>query len=206
MKPDHVFINCPFDTDYQLLFEAMIFTVFACGFVPRCALEEADAANLRLSKILELINDCEKSIHDLSRTEVGESGLPRFNMPFELGLMMGAKHFGGKKNRKKSALVLVKDKYSLPSYMSDMGGNDPSHHEGRPEAVVEIVRHYLSERPQGGPVPGKKHIFDGFSSFNNWLPLAAGEAGLDFDEVSAFRHYRTYSHFVTEYLRNRPVL
>jgi len=35
-----VFINCPFDNQYWPLFEALVFTVIACEFEPRCALEE----------------------------------------------------------------------------------------------------------------------------------------------------------------------
>ena len=127
-------------------------------------------------------------------------------MPFELGLMMGAKYFGGKKNQKKSALVLIKTRYSLPAYMSDLGGNDPAHHDDVSERVVDLVRRYLSERPQGGPLPGWQHIFDSFTSFEEWLPEAATEAKLSYEELNVFNHYRTYTYFVTEYLRNRPVL
>jgi len=41
-----------------------------------------------LDKILKLIGDCEYSIHDLSRVELGpqEALHAPFNMPFELGL------------------------------------------------------------------------------------------------------------------------
>lgn len=46
-----VFINCPFDNEYQPIFEAVVFTVVACGFTPRCALEELDSGTVRLKKI-----------------------------------------------------------------------------------------------------------------------------------------------------------
>ena len=36
---DNVFINCPFDSAYKPLFDAMVFTVHDCGFVARCALD-----------------------------------------------------------------------------------------------------------------------------------------------------------------------
>jgi len=32
--------------------------------------------------------------HDISRTELNEHSLPRFNMPLELGLFLGASRFG----------------------------------------------------------------------------------------------------------------
>ena len=35
---ENVFINCPFDGEYQPLFRALVFAVQICGFVPRSAL------------------------------------------------------------------------------------------------------------------------------------------------------------------------
>ncbi len=32
---DSVFINCPFDDEYDPIFRAIIFTVAVCGLVPR---------------------------------------------------------------------------------------------------------------------------------------------------------------------------
>ena len=77
-----VFINCPFDAEYRPLFRAMCFAIVACGFVPRCALDELDSAMVRFEKILDLITACEFSVHDVSRVELdARSGLPRINMP-----------------------------------------------------------------------------------------------------------------------------
>ena len=53
---DNVFINCPFDVTYNLLFDAMGFTVHDCGFIARCALEEEDASQVRIDKIYTIIN------------------------------------------------------------------------------------------------------------------------------------------------------
>jgi len=78
-----VFINCPFDRQYYPLFEALVFTVLACGLHPRCALEELDSGTVRLEKIQKIIRSCRFAIHDLSRVELsGPRSLPRFNMPF----------------------------------------------------------------------------------------------------------------------------
>jgi hypothetical protein len=91
----NVFINCPFDKEYSSLFDAIVFAVHDMGFRPRCALEARNAGQFRLEKILEIISQCKYSIHDLSRTELDpENRLPRFNMPFELGLDLGCKKFG----------------------------------------------------------------------------------------------------------------
>lgn len=50
-----VFINCPFTEDYASLFEAMTFTVLACGYLPRSALEKGDSGEVRMDKITRLI-------------------------------------------------------------------------------------------------------------------------------------------------------
>ena len=89
---NNVFINCPFDSDYKPLFDAMIFTVHDCGFIARCALEEDDASQVRIDKIYSIIADCRYGIHDISRTQLdAASGFSRFNMPLELGIFLGAK-------------------------------------------------------------------------------------------------------------------
>lgn len=88
-----VFINCPFDETYTPILRAIIFAVYRCGFVPRSALEADNGLQNRLHKIQSVIAGCHYGIHDISRTELNENGLPRFNMPFELGLFFGAQCF-----------------------------------------------------------------------------------------------------------------
>ncbi|MFT4154443.1 hypothetical protein [Parafilimonas sp.] len=85
---DFVFINCPFDDAYMALLHAVVFTVYRCGFFPQCALGDEDSSTSRLEKIINIIENCKYAIHDLSRTETGTSGFPRFNMPFELGIFL----------------------------------------------------------------------------------------------------------------------
>ena len=80
-----VFINCPFDEDYRAMFEAIVFTVHACGLTPRCALEADNAVEPRFEKIVRIIKSCRFGIHVVSRTQLNAEGLPRFNMPLELG-------------------------------------------------------------------------------------------------------------------------
>src|SRR5262249_22904383 len=89
--PAAVFINVPFDDAYDPLLEALVFVIQASGYKVRCALEESDSGDIRLDRLVRLIAESPRSIHDLSRIEIGE--LPRFNMPFELGMTMGAKRF-----------------------------------------------------------------------------------------------------------------
>lgn len=99
---DQAFIHCPFDGEYRPMFEALVFAVYDCGFVARCALELEDGSQVRIDKIEQIIGDCRLGIHDISRTELdGTWSLPRFNMPLELGLFLGAKRYGTGSQRRK---------------------------------------------------------------------------------------------------------
>jgi hypothetical protein len=65
---DSVFLNVPFDAEYQPIFDALVFTVFDCGFVTRAALETDDSTQVRIQKIYDLIDGSKYGIHDISRT------------------------------------------------------------------------------------------------------------------------------------------
>lgn len=100
---DNVFLNCPIDSVYKELFDAMVFAVHDCGFIASCVLEEADASQVRIDKIYDIIAECRYGIHDISRTELDEvSGFPRFNMPLELGVFLGEKKFGIDAHKRKN--------------------------------------------------------------------------------------------------------
>ena len=86
---ENVFINCPIDEEYAPLFQAIVFTIHRLGFRPRCSREVYDSGGSRLENIMEIIADCKYGIHDISRTQLGTNKLPRFNMPFELGIDLG---------------------------------------------------------------------------------------------------------------------
>jgi hypothetical protein len=47
-----VFINCPFDSEYKQQFHALLFTVYDCGFSPRCAKEAPDSRSSSLPEDL----------------------------------------------------------------------------------------------------------------------------------------------------------
>ena len=94
-----VFLNCPYDPEYQALFDAAVLSVACCGFTPRSALETGTFAESRMARIVRAIFESKYSIHDLSRCQgEGDANLARFNMPLELGIAMArrylAKHAG----------------------------------------------------------------------------------------------------------------
>lgn len=196
----NVFINCPFDEDYRPCFEALLFTIMACGYRARCALEDNDAATIRYDKLCELIRDSPYSVHDLSRVELGVNNMPRFNMPFELGLYQGARRFGGRKQRQKSALILVREPFALPRYLSDAAGNDPSAHHGDPYQVIRKVRRYLHQRPDGEALPGAGVMRREFERFRAAIPRLADTLQLEPADIHPLDEYRNYLTLLTAFL------
>lgn len=134
-----VFVNCPFDDGYKPLFNATVFAVLDCGFEPRCALQVYDSGQVRIDKIMELIEGCRFGIHDISRTELDPvNGLPQFNMPLELGIFLGAQRFGSGKHREKNCLVLDREPYRYQKFISDIAGQDIAAHGGAVDRVSSV--------------------------------------------------------------------
>ena len=197
----NVFVNCPFDADYRPLFEALIFTIVLSGYNVRCALEDDDAGNIRFDKLRRLIRESSWSIHDLSRTELGTNALPRFNMPFELGLAIGAKYFGSKKQRRNKALILVRERHTLPAYLSDLGGNDPADHGGDPSSLIRVVSRFLHVTPDGHLLPGPQSYISAFAKFKETLPTIAMALDWSAAEADPLTNYRVYLLFLAEYMK-----
>jgi uncharacterized protein YjiS (DUF1127 family) len=174
-----VFINCPFDAEYQPVFEAIVFCVAACGFVPRCTLELTDAAEVRIHNIYQLVAECNHSIHDISRTEVQDQPyqLPRFNMPLELGIFLGAKRFGGRSSSKR-CLIMDRAPYRYKRFISDIGGQDIKAHDRSTARAIRHVRDWLQAAPGRAAIPGGATIWNKYRQFRRELPVIAEEAEL----------------------------
>ena len=140
---DSVFINCPFDSEYRDLLQAIIFAIHSSGFVARSALETMDSGENRLQKIIKIIGESRLGIHDISRVEVKKDEVPRFNMPFECGLFWGCLSYGDSEQKKKKLLVLDNLPYQFQKTLSDIAGQDVPAHNNDPNQVIIIVRQFL---------------------------------------------------------------
>ncbi len=195
---DNVFINCPFDAAYKPLFDAMVFTVHDCGFIARCALEEEDASQVRIDKIYTIIADCRYGIHDISRTELDEnSGLPRFNMPLEFGVFLGAKKFGVVEQKRKKCLVLDKELYRYQQFISDIAGQDIQAHNNEVETLVRVVRNWLRTASGRQTIPGGNIIWERYQTFLWDLPQTVEECQLDVEDLI----FNDYILVVEEWLK-----
>lgn len=180
-----VFINCPFDSDYEILFRALVFAVEDCGFEAHCSLEGANAGEVRISKIARLISECRHGIHDLSRTELDPvHRLPRFNMPLELGLFLGAQWYGSRKQKDKNCLILERKRGDHHDCCSDIAGQDITAHEGDPLKAIAAVRNWLATFRQGiERLPKRRVVQERFQRFQADLPGFCERAGWDPDDL-----------------------
>ena len=182
-----VFINCPFSSDYQPLFHAILFAIFFCGFRPRCALEVNDSSQNRLSKIEAIIEQCRMGIHDISFMKLdSKTNLPRFNMPFEFGIFLAAKRFGNAKQKRKIALTLDTKPYRYRAALSDISGQDIYAHNRSEKSAIALIRDWLdSSRPRSETsLPGGEHIYRQYRKFRRGIPRASREQNLNPDKLT----------------------
>ncbi len=183
-KARDVFINCPFDDEYRPLFNAAVFTAAACGFTPRCALEVDNAGQARFEKIIDLIGACPFGVHDLSRTDLSSSGaLPRFNMPLELGLFLGAMRFGNARQRGKRAVIMDTERSRYRDFISDLAGHDIKAHRGMPDGVIRCLRDFLATNT---PLrtPGVDQIRQWLNQFERELPTSLSSLSTEPNEIT----------------------
>jgi len=185
MSGRDVFINCPFTADYQNHFQATVFTVVRSGFTPRCARESDDGGEVRFEKICRIISGCPYAVHDISKTEPdADSGLPRFNMPFELGLFLGAKRFGGRPHRQKKSLIFDRAPFRYQSFISDISGQDIHPHNGEVDQLIRELATWLRDQARDPKVPGGIAVADEYSKFKVDLPSIAADMQLQLSELT----------------------
>lgn len=188
-----VLINCPFDTNYKPILDAIVFAIHDCGYVARTALEEINSARTRLRKIIQIIDECNYGIHDISRTEVAPpQHWPRFNMPFECGLFFGACEFGGKRHQQKRLLVLDSQPYRYRGTLSDIAGQDIGVHHDDPKRAIACVRTFLSRASGGRRIPGADGIWKRYELFRKQLPDLASQIHLTLDEITSLESFGDY--------------
>lgn len=167
IDPAHaVFINCPFDDQFAPLFDAIVFAVIRCGFIPRSALESGSVSEPRMERIVQAIFSSKYSIHDLSRCRgEGSEQLARFNMPLELGIAMARRYKSARKADRHDWLLLVPEGHLYQRFLSDLSAWDPKTYDGRPESLVPHVVAWLATRPDAVSTPTPMQVLAGLPRF-----------------------------------------
>lgn len=184
---NNIFINCPFDNDYYPLLKSLLFTCLFCELTPKLS-ETKDGDDIRVRQIQKLIEKSKYSIHDISRIlpdaylnllketnkkskkktkgkkkSINEKEfLPRFNMPFELGLDLGCKHYS---KTDKKCLILEEKQYRYKEVISDIAGQDVTSHDNSPYLLMKSVRNWIYTFNKKSKPKSFKLIWDLFNEF-----------------------------------------
>ena len=109
---------------------ALVAGLCAFGLRPRATVE-IPGPTRRLDRIPELISVCRYSFHDLSRVQLSR-GAPRFNMPFEIGLVVATAHW-----RPAHQWFLFEARaFRVQQTLSDLAGTDAYVHGDAPQRLL----------------------------------------------------------------------
>ena len=147
VREEDVFLNVPYDAEFENLLLAYIAGISAFGFAPRATLE-IPFGQRRLDRILSLIRQSRYSIHDLSRVQLDRNAprTPRFNMPFELGLTVALERSAHPDH---SWIVCETVPHRIKKSLSDLDGTDAYVHGGTVAGVFrELGNAFVGSRRQ----------------------------------------------------------
>lgn len=133
-RANTVFLNIPYDNRFRRLYVAYLVGLIYLGLKPRVTLG-LPGGRRRLDRILGLIAGCRYSIHDLSRVQLDRMppATPRFNMPFELGLVVC---WAQLRPAQHEWFLFETLPYRAAKSISDLNGTDPHIHDGTAEGVM----------------------------------------------------------------------
>jgi hypothetical protein len=163
-----VFLNIPYDNGFEDLYLAYI-----VGLMQLCLRVNATLAvpnQGRLEAIIGLIEKSDYSVHDLSRIEVTK-GIPRFNMPVELGLALYRSHLAKEKH---GVFVFESRRYRAQRSTSDINGLDPQIHNGSAKGVMAGLRNIFR---QPGDAPTVPEMLASYRAVQRRLPEIRVNAG-----------------------------
>ena len=165
---ESVFLNVPYDKPFEDLYLAYIVGLTQLGLAVNATLAVPNQG--RLETIIELIERSDFSIHDLSRIELSR-GIPRFNMPVELGVALYRSHVSRGRHR---VFVFESKAFRTQRSTSDINGIDPQIHGGTPRGVMAGLRNVFS---QPGDVTTVPEMLASFREVKRKLPELLRNAG-----------------------------
>jgi hypothetical protein len=199
-----VFVNCPFDVEYEKLLRPLLFTIAYFNFQPRIASARSDS-EMRLPKICELITACRYSVHDLSRLKATRKAeFSRMNMPFELGIDYGARLLGRDPLPSKKTLILEAKRYELMKALSDLSGIDVKSHGNEPLTIVRILRNWFFDTVGLEKIDSASEVYSSFLNFQADFYERRRNTGFSEDDLKDIS-WGEYIQSIREWLaRERP--
>ena len=170
---DRVFLNIPYDKKFERLFLAYIAGISAFGMVPHATLEIPDSSR-RLEKILKLARSCEYSVHDLSRVQLdpAKPRVPRFNMPFELGLCVADAN--RREGQRQNWFIFEAEANRVDKSLSDLKGTDPKIHGATVRGVLSGLCNVFRRPGRQPSVPQMMQIYRGLRKNQEAILKGAG--------------------------------
>lgn len=183
----NVFVNCPFDADYEPILQAVLFCLVRFGLKPRIATERSDAGETRIEKIAQLVEESKYSIHDLSRCQARVAGEHyRLNMPFELGMDFGCRKYAGAPFSDKKILILEEERFRYQAAISDLAGIDIQAHGGKHDVAIRKVRNWLAGLG-GFENLGPTRVMSEYEDFQEWYLERQLGAGFSEEDILDFQ-------------------
>jgi hypothetical protein len=176
VEQDAVFLNIPYDPQFERLYLAYIVGLTVLGFVPRATLGIPSGAR-RLERIFGLIQRCRYSVHDLSRVQLDRKAprTPRFNMPFELGIAVA---WAAQNPSRHTWFTCEEDQYRPLKSISDLNGTDFHIHNGTVEGVMRELCNVFVRRRKRPTVPFMMSVYRKLRRRIPLIQYAAGAASL----------------------------
>lgn len=198
-----VFLNIPYDKEFEDLYLAYVVGLTQLGFDVQATLGVPNQN--RLETIIELLEGCEVSIHDLSRIELSKN-VPRFNMPLELGLALYRSHLDKKAHR---VFVFEKTAFRAQKSTSDINGLDPKIHRNTVKGVMAGLRNCFQPK-NATTVP---EMLSSYRAVKDIVPILKKNAGSkSLFEASAFNdikvaasvHFRSLRKNANAKIKRKP--
>jgi len=165
---ESVFLNIPYDDAFEDLYLAYIVGLTQLGLRINVALAVPNQD--RLETVIGLIERSNFSIHDLSRIEVSK-GVPRFNMPVELGLALYRSRVTKGLHR---VHIFESKRYRTQRSTSDINRIDPQIHYGKPKGLMAGLRNIFR---QPGDVTTVPEMLASYRAVKRKLPDLRRNAG-----------------------------
>lgn len=109
--------------------------------------------------------------------------LPRFNMPYELGLDIGCAEFGNKKFKEKKILILETDRYHYQKVLSDISGQDIENHDNDPATLIRKFRNWLSATDNNKTYPSGNVVWIAYNQFFADITKILSSKGFTDEEI-----------------------
>lgn len=153
-----------------------------------------------MDKLFSIIRECRYGVHDICRTDLDPvNDLPRFNMPFELGIFFGARTYGDKNQKLKRVLIFDIEQYRYQRFISDLAGYDIHAHGGDPTLAVRTLRDWLANVSRR-KLPSANRVEGLYRSYLDDLPDLAAAGDFDPDDIP----YVDFELMVVDWLLTAP--